>query len=188
MSYKSNFWELIKLIVLAVVIIVPTRYFLVQPFFVRGASMEPTFFDGEYLIIDELSYSLRQPDRGEVIVFRYPLSPSQFYIKRIIGLPGDTVWIDQGHVVIQNATHPDGVILNEAEYLPEGVRTGGESTKTVLDKDQYFVLGDNREVSSDSRSWGILPRSNIIGRVWIRAYPVGRLNIFSVPRAGFLNI
>lgn len=186
--FGSFFWELLKVVILAVVIIVPIRYFVVQPFFVKGASMEPTFQDGEYLVIDELSYRFREPVRGEVIVFRYPQAPSQYFIKRIIGLPGDTVLVKDGQVIVQNATHPDGVVLNESMYLSEGTRTGGQPVEQILGKDEFFVLGDNRAVSSDSRTWGILPRNDIIGRAWVRAYPLSRWDIFSVSRAGFLNI
>lgn len=162
------FWELIKAFVLAMVIIVPIRYFLVQPFFVRGASMEPTFHDGEYLIIDQLSYRFREPRWGEVIVFRYPQNPSQFFIKRVIGLPGETVRIRDGRVVG----------LDESSYLAADVRTGGQMD-VVLGAGEYFVLGDNREASSDSRSWGPLPRNDIIGRVWVRAWPLSRAMIFA---------
>ncbi|MBI3420679.1 MAG: signal peptidase I, partial [Candidatus Sungbacteria bacterium] len=165
----SFFWELLKAFLIAVVIIVPIRYFLVQPFFVRGASMEPTFDDGQYLVIDQLSYRFREPQRGEVIVFRYPNQPSQFFIKRIIGLPGETVHIENGQVLIQNSHHPDGVILNEVPYLPADIRTGGQETVTLAEH-EYFVLGDNRPSSSDSRSWGPLPAGGIIGRVWVRAF------------------
>ena len=186
-SIARFFWELIKLIILAVVIIVPIRYFLIQPFFVKGASMEPTFLDGEYLVIDELSYRFREPARGEVIVFRYPQAPSQFFIKRIIGLPGETVRVQDGKVIIRNEAHPEGVIINEVGYLPQDLRTGGQPIDVTLGKDEFFVLGDNRAVSSDSRTWGALPRNDITGRVWIRAYPVSRWDIFSVPRVGFLN-
>src|SRR3989344_5193546 len=123
------FWELIKVFLLAMAIIVPIRYFLVQPFFVRGASMEPNFLDGEYLVIDELSYRLRQPARGEVIVFRFPDNPSQFFIKRIIGLPDERVVISGGRVTIYNDRYTDGVLLDEAQYL-DGARTSGTiSTK-----------------------------------------------------------
>src|SRR5687768_10118422 len=115
----SFFWELIKIFLIAVAIIVPIRYFLVQPFFVRGASMEPNFHDGEYLIIDELSYRFREPRRGEVIVFRYPDNPSQFFIKRIVGLPGDTVTVESGQIKVQNSQYQQGVILDESTYLAE---------------------------------------------------------------------
>lgn len=181
------FWELIKIFLLAMVIIVPVRYFLVQPFFVRGASMESTFLDGEYLVIDELSYRLREPERSEVIVFRYPQSPSQFFIKRIIGLPGETITITDGHVVIKNAQYPQGVVLDESPYLAAAVRTGGAVTLTLSD-DEFFVLGDNREASSDSRSWGALPRHDVIGRVWLRAFPLTRWGVMHWERPGFVNL
>ncbi len=181
------FWELVKAFLIAVIVIVPIRYFLIQPFFVRGASMEPTFDDGEYLIVDQLSYRFREPQRGEVIVFRYPNNPSQFFIKRIIGLPGETVRIEGGRVVIQNSRHPDGVVLDESSFLPEGERTGGD-VRLSLGQQEYFVLGDNRAASSDSRSWGVLPSNDVIGRVWVRAFPVDRVTVFSPSALGFLGL
>jgi len=180
------FWELIKVFLLAMAIIVPIRYFLVQPFFVRGASMEPNFLDGEYLVVDELSYRLREPRRGEVIVFQFPNNPSQFFIKRIVGLPGERVEIEGGRVVIVNDRYPTGVVLDEAQYLPTGVRTGG-ITSVTLGEDEYFVLGDNRVASSDSRSWGLLDEGAIIGRAWIRAFPVDRFGVLEFSRPGFID-
>ena len=180
------FWELVKVFLLAMAIIVPIRYFLVQPFFVRGASMEPTFLDGEYLVIDELSYRLREPRRGEVIVFQFPHNPSQFFIKRIVGLPGEQVTIEDSRITIYNDRYPDGVLLDEAQYLSTGVRTGGVISVTLAD-DEYFVLGDNRAASSDSRSWGSLNTEAIIGRAWIRAFPVDRFGVLRFERPGFLE-
>ncbi|MEX1112228.1 MAG: signal peptidase I [Candidatus Andersenbacteria bacterium] len=186
-SVGRFFWELIKAFLIAVVIIVPIRYFLVQPFFVRGASMEPTYLDGEYLVIDQLSYRFREPRRGEVIVFRYPKQPAQFFIKRIIALPGERVAIHDGQVTIFNDTHPRGVLLDESQYLTDGVRTGGQ-VEMQLDGDEYFVLGDNRPASSDSRSWGALEKDGIIGRSWVRAYPFDRLDVFELNVPGFIAI
>lgn len=168
-------------------IIIPIRYFLVQPFFVRGASMQPTFEDGEYLLIDQLSYRFRQPRRGEVIVFHYPLQPSQFFIKRIVGLPGDTVTVENGRVEVQNDQLTQGAVLDESQYLPEGLRTGGQ-IQVTLQPDEYFVLGDNRPASSDSRSWGVLPIDNIVGRTWIRAFPFDRFSLFDVSSPGFVGL
>lgn len=185
-SVGSFFWELIKVFLLAIVIIVPIRYFLVQPFFVRGASMEPNYFDEEYLVIDELSYRWRGPQRGEVVVFRYPKDPSQYFIKRIVGLPGERVEISQGQVFIYNQQYTSGVKLDESAYLPALTRTG-KTISLPLGSDEYFVLGDNRAASSDSREWGSLPGSAIIGRVWIRAFPLSRWNVFSYQAPGFLN-
>lgn len=182
----SFFWELIKVFLVAVVIIVPIRYFLIQPFFVRGASMEPNFLDGEYLIIDELSYRFREPRRGEVVIFRFPENPSQFFIKRIIGVPGDTITIAGGQVLVRNAEFEQSVLLDESSYLPEAVRTSGQVTYQ-LSGDEYFVLGDNRPASSDSRNWGKLKYNLIIGRAWIRAFPLDRVGLFIPQRPGFLG-
>jgi len=181
------FWELIKVVIIAAIIIIPVRYYLVQPFFVRGASMEPTYSDGEYLLVDQLSYRLRQPRRGEVVVFRFPNNRSQFFIKRIIGLPGETISVAEGRVTIVNGQYRQGVSLNEAEYLPAELRTGGQLT-TTLGNDEYFVLGDNRFSSSDSRSWGPLPRSEIVGRSLLRAFPFSKFEVFEPVSLGFVSI
>lgn len=186
-SVGHFFWELIKAFLIAMAIIVPIRYFLVQPFFVRGASMEPNFDDGEYLIVDQLSYRFREPVRGEVIVFHYPQQPSQFFIKRIVGLPGERVVIEDGKVEIFSDMYKQGVLLDETEYLPAEVRTGGV-VDVQLEEDQYFVLGDNRPASSDSRSWGTLDREEIVGRTWVRAFPFDRINIFEAQEPGYLNV
>jgi signal peptidase I len=162
-------WETIKVVVISMAIIVPVRYFLVQPFFVKGASMEPTFQDGNYILIDELSYDFREPIRGDVVVFRFPEDRSQFFIKRIIGLPGETVEVKNNMVKVYNQEHPQGQVLKEP-YLDRNQITAG-NMKTVLDPNEYFVLGDNRLRSSDSRIWGTVNRSLIIGRVFFRALP-----------------
>lgn len=186
-SIGHFFWELVKAFLIAMAIIVPIRYFLVQPFFVRGASMEPTFDDGEYLIVDQLSYRFRQPERGEVIVFHYPEQPSQFFIKRIVGLPQERIVIEDGEVRIFNNEYSQGVVLDESEYLSTDIRTGG-NVDVRLGDEEYFVLGDNRSASSDSRSWGNLDRAEIVGRTWIRAFPLDRVMLFESDEPGYLNI
>lgn len=153
------------------------RYFLVQPFFVEGASMEPNFESGEYLLIDELSYYFKPIERSQVVVFHYPLDASKYYIKRVIGLPKETVEIKNSQIVIYNDEYLDGFTLNE-NYLPKNLITDGQ-IKKKLGGNEYFVLGDNRLVSYDSRRWGALSKNNIIGRVWIRAWPFNRVAIFS---------
>jgi signal peptidase I len=160
-------WEILKIVIISLAIIVPIRYFLIQPFFVKGASMEPNFLDGDYLIIDEISYRFETPQRGEVIIFRYPLEPSQFFIKRIIGLPGEKVEVQDGKIFI------NGSELDESEYL-QGTTTVG-NVEVRLEDDEYFVLGDNRNASSDSRKWGEVDKKLIIGRAWLRAWPFSRL-------------
>jgi len=171
-------WEISKIVIIALLIVVPIRYFVFQPFFVRGQSMEPNFYQGDYLIIDELSYQFRAPQRGEVIVFKYPDDPSQRYIKRIIGLPGETIKIQGGQVFIEQ----DGEMqaLDELAYLSQFSQTLGDVQMT-LDKNEYFVLGDNRSVSADSRRWGALPEENIVGRVFLRAWPFAALAKIEVP-------
>lgn len=172
--------EIVEIVVISLAIILPIRYFLVQPFYVKGASMEPTFEDREYLIIDELSYRMRKPSRGEVVVFRYPLDPRQFFIKRIIGLPGESVKVEDEKVSIINSDHPDGFALDESPYLSPDVPTHGDRT-VKLGPDEYFVMGDNRTASLDSRTFGPLPVSDIVGRVWVRGWPLDRATIFLAP-------
>lgn len=171
-------WEVSKIVIIALLIVVPIRYFVFQPFFVRGQSMEPNFHNGDYLIIDELSYQFRAPRRGEVIVFKYPQDPSQRYIKRIVGLPGETIKIQDGQVFI----YQDGVLqaLDELVYLSQSLQTPG-NLEAILSRDEYFVLGDNRSVSADSRRWGTLPEENIIGRVFLRAWPFAVLAKIETP-------
>lgn len=166
-------WEVAKVVIISLAIILPIRYYLAQPFFVKGASMEPSFEDGDYLIIDEISYRLSQPQRGDVIVFRYPYDPSQFFIKRIVGLPGETVRIKNNEVIIYNKQNPKGFILKE-DYLSSSQKTLGDMEKKLDDND-YFVLGDNRLESSDSRIWGPVNKSFIIGRAVLRPWPVNRM-------------
>ena len=165
--WQAFTWEILKIVIISLAIIVPIRYFLIQPFFVKGASMEPNFLDGDYLIVDEISYRFETPRRGEVIIFRYPLEPSQFFIKRVVGLPGENVEVKDGKVYI------NGSELNETKYL-QNIETVG-NVEVKLDKDEYFVLGDNRDASSDSRKWGEVDKKLIIGRAWLRAWPVNRL-------------
>ncbi len=173
-------WEISKVIIISLAIIVPVRYFLIQPFFVNGASMEPQFHDGEYLIVDELSYRLSDPERGEVIIFKYPKDPSQYYIKRIIGLPGEKIKINQEKITIFNSGNSDGFILDESDYLLDGKKRDF-SMETKLSDGEYFVMGDNRRASSDSRTWGSLPEDFIIGRAWIRAWPLDKIDILEKP-------
>jgi signal peptidase I len=179
-KFLSFIWETAKIVIIALLIVIPIRYFLFQPFLVRGQSMEPNFENGDYLIVDEISYRFRNPQRGEVIVFKFPQNYSQRYIKRIIGLPGETVEIKDGKVIIYQKDSK-ALILNESSYLPSFLETSG-NYRVTLAENEYFVLGDNRPVSSDSRRWGPLPRENIIGRVIFRAWPITALAQITVPQ------
>lgn len=176
-------WDFIKVLVIAAVIVIPIRYYVAQPFIVKGASMEPTFQEYNYLIIDEISYLFRDPVRGEVVVFRFPLDPSDYFIKRIIGLPGEMVTVSGGKVSIAESEGAESVVLSEP-YLDEGVVTSGDRS-WLLGPDEYFVMGDNRAFSLDSRRWGALPRSNITGRVAFRAWPLAAAGFFSSQAAGY---
>ncbi|MDB5237385.1 MAG: signal peptidase signal peptidase [Parcubacteria group bacterium] len=165
--------ETLTFLILAVIIVVPIRLFIAQPFVVEGESMHPTFENTDYLVVDELVYRFHAPMRGEVIVFRLPGDPNKFLIKRVIGLPGETVRIDHGIVSIIT---PSGNTLKLSE--PYVVAEDATYTQdTPLGPDQYFVMGDNRPVSSDSRSWGTLPRQNIIGRVDVRLFPTNKISL-----------
>lgn len=175
--------EIIKLGVVAGATILFVRYFLFKPFYVKGASMEPNFHEHEYLIIDEISYRFREPIRGEVIVFKYPENPKEYFLKRIIGLPGETVKISEGKVTVYNKLHPEGVVIDET-YLPDELKTVGERV-TVLGESQYFVLGDNRFNSHDSRGFGPVDKNLIVGRTWFRGWPPAKIQIFSAPQFNF---
>ncbi len=168
--------EMVQVLAVSLAIIIPVRWFLIQPFYVQGASMEPNFFDHEYLIIDELSYRFGDPRRGDVVVFHYPNDPKQFFIKRVIGLPGETVEIAEGRVRIYNEAHPNGITLDERAYLDQDFTAANQTV--TLKSDQYYLLGDNRSSSLDSRFFGPVDRSQVVGRVWVRGYPVDRWKHF----------
>lgn len=170
--------DIAKIVAISLLIIIPIRYFIVQPFFVRGASMEPTYHQGDYLLVDELSYRFTEPKRGEVIIFKFPGNTSQFYIKRIIALPGETVTIKSGKITIKNSENPEGFLLDES-YLDES--TPGD-LEINLGPTEYFVLGDNRDASHDSRRWGPLNKGFIIGRVFVRAWPFSQFDVMHPPQ------
>lgn len=175
-------WELVKVVVISLAIIIPVRYFLIQPFYVKGASMEPNFHDHEYLIIDELSYRFAEPKRGDIVVFRYPKDPQEYFIKRVIGLPGEKVEIKDGQVFIYNQEFKNGVVLDESYLSPDLKTYSSVGTDSVtLSPNEYFVLGDNRNSSKDSRSFGPVDRSFITGRVVFRGWPFSKLTVFQTP-------
>lgn len=168
----SFIWEVVKVVAISLAIIIPVRYFLIAPFYVKGASMEPNFHNYEYLIIDRLSYRLEAPARGDVVVIRNPEEPSEFFIKRVVGLPGETIEVKRDHVYV------NGELLDESPYLAESVKTWG-ARSFILETDEYVVLGDNRPESKDSRSFGSIRKDEIIGRTWLRAWPFSRMDHFT---------
>ncbi len=177
-KYFSVVWEFLKIVIVAAIIVLPIRYFIFQPFIVKGESMVPNFQSGDYLIVDQVSYRIGDPKRLDVIVFKYPLDATQRYIKRIIGLPGETVEIKNGEITISEGTK--NLTLNEKKYLPDLLNTDG-NLRTTLSDNEYFVLGDNRPFSYDSRRWGVLPRKDIIGKAVFRVFPISDMSLITNP-------
>ncbi|NTW75433.1 MAG: signal peptidase I [Candidatus Moranbacteria bacterium] len=189
LSAGQFFLEMVKVFLLAAVIIIPVRVFLFQPFFVQGSSMHPNFENGEYLVVNEFGYKhtavglsespiftvspFHSLSRQEPIVFRSPQKEGLYLIKRVIGLPGETVRIERSKVIISDEEHPDGFVLDESEYLAPSVATT-DMKPVVLGDNQYFVLGDNRMNSLDSRVFGPIDRNAVVGRVLFRAWPLTR--------------
>ncbi len=169
----DTLWDIVKFALTALIIVLPIRMFIAQPFIVSGASMVPTFKDKDYLIIDELTYRVEDPKRGDVIVFHPPQDTKVYYIKRIIGLPNETIVIKGSSVTIKNEEHPLGFALSEP-YLQN--KSNDDMTKKT-GPNEYFVLGDNRPFSSDSRVWGVLPKDHITGRALLRLFPIQHIDV-----------
>ncbi|MBI2594682.1 MAG: signal peptidase I [Candidatus Colwellbacteria bacterium] len=165
-----RFLELFEIFLVAVIAVVVVA-FIAQPFRVQGASMTPNFFSGDYVLVDKVSYYFRTLDRSEVVVFKNPENESEYFIKRIVGLPGEEMVISGGEVYI------NGKLLDES-YLPKDQTSSGESD-FILGPDEYFVMGDNRLQSRDSRSWGALKRDNVVGLVRARFWPPDELAVFA---------
>jgi len=174
----ASAWETLEVVLIAVITVFLIRTFLIQPFVVSGASMEPNFSDGNYLLIDEITYRFREPLRGEVVVFEYPLNPELFFIKRVIGMPGEHVSYDNGKVRISDGDKT--VVIDEA-YLHLGDKVVDFFDDITLEDDQYFVLGDNRYKSFDSRNWGSVTRDEIVGIARLRIFPLSNFRIFEAP-------
>ena len=174
-SFRTEVWETVRFVLIALIIVIPIRMFIAQPFIVSGASMDPTFTTGQYLIVDEVSYRAYEPSRGDVVVFKYPINPKQYFIKRLIGLPGETVIVNEkGQVFIKGA---NGKITLEMKE-PYVEFTKSDSVERTLGEDEYFLMGDNRAGSFDSRVWGPVKRDLIIGRAFLRLFPIAKVDIF----------
>lgn len=174
--FQTGFWKFIEnvlYIIGAIALAAIIQAFIIRPFIVSGMSMDPVIKNSQYLIIDEVTYHFHGPERGDVIVFKAPPEPTKYYIKRVIGLPGDTVKVQKGVITIVNAAHPDGFTLSEP-YL---THTSTDSGTYVVTPGNYFVMGDNRSGSYDSRSWGMLPDANIRGRALLRLIPVTDISV-----------
>lgn len=167
-SLRTEIWETIRFILIALAIVLPIRLFIAQPFIVSGASMNPTFTNGQYLIVDELSYHLGNPARGDVVIFKYPKNPKQYFIKRVIGLPGETVVVnEQGQVIIKDIAGKETLTMKE----PYVEFTKSDSVTLTLGVDEYFMMGDNRAASFDSRMWGPVKRDLVVGKAFLRLFP-----------------
>ncbi|MDP2586837.1 MAG: signal peptidase I [Candidatus Komeilibacteria bacterium] len=178
-GFKEYFFEIVKIIVFSLAIIIPVRMFVVQPFIVEGDSMVPNFHDGEYLIVDEISYRFKTPQRGDVVIFHPPLSPNVYYIKRIIGLPAETVELKDGKIFIYNNEFPQGQVIDESGYLTQN--QVNEESRVLLTDEQYYVVGDNRANSLDSRRIGPITTANIKGKALLRAFPFNKFTLFKTP-------
>lgn len=173
----QSFWELVRFVILLLVFFIPIRLFIIQPFVVSGSSMIPTFEDGNYLIVDEISYRLNDPKRYDVVIFKFPDpnpdNPTKFFIKRIIGLPNETVDIKGSIVTITNEDNPNGFELDQPYVKNESEN----NTHYELKENEYFVMGDNRGASSDSRYWGAVPRKLLIGKAFLRLWPINNIGV-----------
>jgi signal peptidase I len=172
---KESWIDFFKFALVATAIVLPIRLYIAQPFIVSGASMVPAFEDGNYLIIDELSYRFEEPERGDVVIFRFPAEPKRFLIKRIAGLPGETIELKDDAVLVTNEARPEGFLWQQG-----GIASGNRiaAQKVSLGSGEYFVLGDNRDESADSRIWGPLPREYIVGKPLLRLFPVTKMGLF----------
>ena len=178
-QFFASVLEIIEVAVVAIAAVFLIRSFLIQPFLVSGSSMVPNFSDGDYLLVDQITYRFRVPGRGEVVVFRPPENDSTYFIKRIIGLPGETIRISGGKVIVSGGGYPEETVLQEG-YLPPSFATRGEE-EFILSQDEYMLLGDNRSYSFDSRSWGALKKGNIVGLARLRLWPLNALQAFAAP-------
>lgn len=179
--------ETIKTVLVVTFFAIIIRTFLIQPFIVEGHSMETNYHSSDYLLIDKLSYRLRAPERSEVIVFVPPERPGENYIKRIVGLPNERVVINSGVITIyQNSDDTTGKTIDEY-YLDDNIKASFQRVNQLVDitlkSDEYYVMGDNRVASTDSRVFGPIKESAIVGRSYIRLFPISDLSVFSAEDA-----
>lgn len=167
-------YETLRTVVMVLLAAFLIRSFIFQPFVVQGSSMEPTLHSSQYVVVNKFGYWVGKPERGDVIVFRSPVTPSQNYIKRVIGLPGEKITFDDNKVYV------NGTLISE-NYINIDEPNKKEHEEVVLKENEFFVLGDNRDHSSDSRRWGVLPKENIIGKAFLSIFPIDTLGLLETP-------
>lgn len=169
--------DLVETVVVALAIFVLVYFFLVQPHQVTGNSMLPNFENGEYLLTEKVSYRFSSPKRGDVVVFKAPRDQKKDFIKRVIGLPGEQIKIAGGEVFVNEQRISEPYLTPDTVTLPRSFV--GENEEILVPLDEYFVLGDNRDHSSDSREWGTVPKNLIIGKAWFVYWPITRLSFIT---------
>lgn len=181
--------DVLETVIIALSIFAIVYLFAFQPHEVNGQSMDGigSFHSGQYILTDKVTYNFREPERGEVVVFKYPENEHYDYIKRIVGLPGEELMIQDNKVYIYNDERPNGFVLDEEDYLADTVITSGrtfleEGQRIKIPEGNYFVMGDNRPQSADSRSWGFVPKENIIGRSLFRYWPPHEIGVIQNPK------
>jgi signal peptidase I len=170
---KWSWKEFFSFIFLTLVIVLPIRFFIAQPFIVQGESMDPTFETGQYLIVDQLTYRFNEPERGDVVIFKLPkeVTGGRFLIKRMIGLPGETVRIDGTDIYIKQPGQEEFRLDDEFVEHPKETLL-----METLGEKEYFVLGDNRANSLDSRFFGTVDRKYLVGRALVRLFPLTKID------------
>ncbi len=170
---QQSWWDIVRFIFVALLIVIPIRILFAEPFVVSGSSMFPTFKNGDYLIVDKISYKVGDPDRDDVVVFKFPNDTKKYFIKRIIGLPGETIDVRGKVITIVNKEHPEGFVLDQ----PFVENSANNDVHYVLKDDEYYVMGDNRTASSDSRIWGPVKRDLLTGRALLRLLPIQKIGV-----------
>lgn len=184
MTLREEIIDFLKFLIILLLVYFLIKNYIAQPFLVKGQSMENNFHDGDYVVVDVLSYKIRDPKRFEVVIFdtdfidKYPHKQG-YYIKRIVGIPGDRVTVKDKKVTLFNNENPNGLTLEE-KYLDDNTVTNSpEPVDITLQDNQYFVMGDNRDNSSDSRYWGYLPEEHILGKPFVRLYPFQDMTLYT---------
>ena len=165
----STLKEVLESIVIAVVLAIIIRMFIIEPYYIPTGSMEPTLMVNDRIIVSKVNYHFTEPKRGDIVVFKYPKDTTRSFVKRLIGLPGDVVEIKDSMLYVNGQATPE-------EYLPLGLEYA-DFGPVQVPENNYFMLGDNRDNSEDSRYWGFLPQDLMVGKAVFIYWPVERLSL-----------